>query len=378
MTHAHTDSIWKLICKLKGSRVIPYGRQTITDIDRKSVASALDDAWLTQGPPIEAFEQIVADRVHAAHAVAFMNATAALHAAAWAGGLGVRDLLYTSSLSFIASANCGAYVGADVGFVDIDPRTLNMDVTKVPEDAKAIVPVHFAGLPADLSQLNRRPDVIIEDAAHAMGAETPDGPVGCCAHSDMAVFSFHPVKTVTAGEGGVVTTNNAELAERLRRFRHHGIERIDGADAWEYVVNEVGMNFRMTGLQAALGSSQMAQLDGFLERRDQLVSQYRELLADLPLTMGPEAPAGFRHGRHLFTIQVEDRRAVFNHMRDNGVGVQVHYVPIHHHPPYAAAAGSLPQTDKAYDHILSLPLFPLLTDAEQIEVVDTLRGALAS
>jgi len=358
--------------------MIPYGKQTITDVDRKAVAAALEDDWLTQGPPIEAFEEVVSDRVRAKHAVAFMNATAGLHAAAWAGRIGPGSSLYTSPLSFVASANCGAYVGADVGFVDIDPATFNMDMAAVPAGLDALVPVHFAGLPADLSAMTERPGIVIEDAAHAIGALTPDGPVGNCARSDMTVFSFHPVKTVTAGEGGVVTTNDDDLAERLRRFRHHGIERVEGAPGWSYQINEVGMNFRMTGLQAALGASQMSQLDGFLERRDELACRYHGLLGDLPVQLGPEAPDGFRHGRHLFTIQVENRLDVYNYMRDNGIGVQVHYVPIHHQPPYTSDAHSLPHTEAVYAQILSLPLYPLLTDSEQDQVVETLKGALAS
>ncbi len=358
--------------------MIPYGRQEIDDEDVAAVVAALRSDWLTQGPTIEAFESDLALMTGAEHAVAYCNATAALHGACHAAELGPGDLLITSSLSFAASANCGRYVGADVGFVDIDPKTLNLDPAAVPEGVEALVPVHFAGLPVDLTQLVHRPRVIIEDAAHAIGATTPDGPVGNCAHSDMTVFSFHPVKTITTGEGGAVTTNNAHLAERLRRFRHHGIRAVPDRGGWYYEIDEIGMNYRLTDMQAALGRTQLAKLGGFISRRHELAQRYDLLLAGLPVTTAPAAGAGFTHGHHLYPIRVQHRDEVFSYLRQNGIGTQVHYVPIHHQPAYASSASShLVNTNEAYEQILSLPLFPTLTEAEQDKVVDTLADALA-
>ena len=360
--------------------MIPYGHQSIGDDDLAAVAAVLKSEWLTQGPAVEDFEHELATAVGALHAVAFSNGTAALHGAAAAAGLGPGDLVVTSPLSFVASANCARFVGATAGFVDIDPTTLNLDLTAVPTNAAAVVAVHYAGLPVDLAALSTRPRVVIEDAAHALGATTPDGPVGNCAHSDMCTFSFHPVKTVTTGEGGAVTTNDLGLAERLRRFRNHGIIRKPEQGRWYYEIEELGFNYRLTDLQAALGSSQLAKLDRFVARRRDLAARYRELLTDLPVELPPSPPAGFEHAYHLFPVRVPDRRRVFEALRAAGIGVQVHYVPIYCHPLYADAAGapgSFPNTDAAYAGLMSLPLFPDLTEPEQDQVFDALRKELA-
>ncbi len=325
--------------------VIPYGRQSVDDDDIAAVIAALRGDCLTQGPVLEAFENAVAERVDARHAVAYANGTAALHGACAAAGLGPGDLAATSPLSFIASANCARYMGADVTFVDIDPHTLNLDVAAVPDGLDALIPVHFTGLPVDLAAVVNRPRIVIEDAAHALGAWTPDGPVGNGAHSDMTCFSFHPVKPVTTGEGGMVTTNDDELAARLRRFRSHGTEKRPEQGGWFYEVNEVGMNYRLTDIQAALGLSQMAKLDRFIARRQELAARYDELLADFPITLPPKAPAGFGHGYHLYAIRVEHRRAVYESLHADGIAVQVHYVPIHHHPVYHDVHASCPNTD---------------------------------
>jgi len=357
--------------------VIPYGRQTIEDDDIAAVAATLTTDWLTQGPTIEDFEADLVRLTGAEHAVAYCNGTAALHGATFAAELGPGDMLHTSSLSFAASANCARYVGADVGFVDIDPTTLNMDLGAVPHGIDALVPVHFAGLPLNLSGLTNRPRVIIEDAAHAIGASTPSGPVGNCAHSDMTVFSFHPVKTITTGEGGAVTTNDASLAERLRRFRHHGITRVPDKGAWYFEINELGMNYRLTDMQAALGRTQLKKLNRFITTRHELAERYDRLLVDLALTLAPAAPAGCTHGHHLYPILVQERDRVFTYMRDHGIGVQVHYVPIHRQPVYADVASEhLVNTNKIYEQIVSLPLYPSLTTAEQDKVVSTLADAI--
>jgi UDP-4-amino-4,6-dideoxy-N-acetyl-beta-L-altrosamine transaminase len=360
--------------------VIPYGRQSIDDSDVAAVTAVLRGDWLTTGPAIERFETAVADYVEARHAVAFSSATAALHGACHAAGLGPGDVVHTSPLTFIASANCARYVGARPALLDIDPVTYNVDAAKVDASVSAIVPVHYAGLPVRLAEWTHRPRWVIEDASHALGARTPDGPVGNCAHSDMCVFSFHPVKPVTTGEGGVVTTNDDALADELRRFRSHGIDRTPTADAWVYDAVEVGYNYRMTDIQAALGASQMARLDDFIARRNAVADRYRTMLADLPVTLPPEAPEGYRHGYHLFAVRVAERSRVFRGLRARGIGVQVHYVPVHHHSvstDIAVPSGGFPVADAVYDGLISLPIYADLTEAEQDEVVAALAAEVA-
>lgn len=356
---------------------IPYGRQTIDDDDVAAVVEVLRGDYLTTGPMIDTFERSVAEFVGARHAVAFSNATAGLHGCTAAAGLGVGDTVATSPLTFVASANCARYVGADVQLIDIDPATLNLDVSAVPADLDALVAVHFAGLPVDIAALEHRPRIVIEDAAQALGAWTPDGPVGNCARSDMTCFSFHPVKPVTTGEGGVVTTNDDELAERLRRFRSHGTRPKPELGGWYYEVIDTGFNYRLTDIQAALGASQMKKLGRFIERRQELARRYDVELADLPVITAPPAPPGFGHGYHLYAIRVDQRRAVYERLREHGVFAQVHYVPVHHHPAFQYLDARMPNADAAYDGLLSLPLFPSLSDAQQYRVIDALRSTLA-
>ncbi len=355
---------------------LPYGRQTIDDDDVEAVAATLRGDWLTQGPAIERFEHALAEHVGAEHAVAYANGTAALHGACAAAQLGPGQTSATSALSFVASANCARYLGAEVELIDIDPATLNLDTTAIPNDLDALVPVHYAGLPIDLAELSARPPVVIEDAAHALGAWTPDGPVGNCAYSDMTCFSFHPVKPVTTGEGGVVTTNNAELAERLRRFRSHGTIRDETQGGWYYEVAELGMNYRLTDIQAALGLSQLGKLDHFIARRQAIAARYDELLAGFPIDLPPAAPSGYGHGYHIYPIRVDDRRGVYDRLHADGIAVQVHYVPIHHHPIYRDLAAQCPATDQAYARLLSLPVFPTMSDDDQDRVVIALERAL--
>jgi UDP-4-amino-4,6-dideoxy-N-acetyl-beta-L-altrosamine transaminase len=358
--------------------VIPYGRQSIDDDDIAAVTQVLKGDWLTQGPKGPEFEEALAARVGARHAVAFSSGTAALHGAAAAAGLGPGDVVATSPLSFVASANCARYVGADVVFVDIDPSTSNLDPAVVPDRVDGLVAVHYAGLPVDLAALATRPRVVIEDASHALGASTPDGPVGNCARSDLCVFSFHPVKTITTGEGGAVTTNDDALADALRRFRNHGTVRRPEHGGWYYEVESVGFNYRLTDVQAALGTSQLTKLDRFVGRRRALAGRYRDLLAGLPVELPPEPPPGTTHGWHLFAIRVADRRRVYDEMRAAGIGVQVHYVPIYHHPLFAEGIdrAAFPATEAAYAELLTLPLFPDMTEAEQDEVVARLEAVL--
>jgi UDP-4-amino-4,6-dideoxy-N-acetyl-beta-L-altrosamine transaminase len=356
--------------------VIPYGRQSIDDEDIAAVVAVLQGDWLTQGPHIESFEHALAERIHARHVVAFANGTAALHGAAAASRLGPTDTVCTSPLSFIASANCARYVGAKVTFADIDPKTLNLDPAKIPGDATGLVAVHYAGLPLDLRGLTSRPRVVIEDAAHALGATTPDGPVGNCAHSDATVFSFHPVKAITTGEGGAVSTNDDEIAERLLAFRNHGIVRKPARGAWAYEISELGFNYRLTDIQAALGTSQLAKLDRFIVARQRLAERYRKALADLPVELPPEPHPGFSHAYHLFPVQVDRRDQVFSAMRNTGIGVQIHYIPISSQPLYRAASPPVPNADSAFARLLSLPLHPGLTTDEQDQVIGALAASL--
>jgi dTDP-4-amino-4,6-dideoxygalactose transaminase len=232
----------------------------------------------------------------------------------------------------------------------------------------------------DLSALANRPRVVIEDAAHALGAMTPDGPVGNCAHSDLCCLSFHPVKPITTGEGGAVTTNDASLAEELRRFRSHGIERMPDQGGWYYEIHRLGFNYRITDLQAALGLSQLDRLDAFLDRRSAIAERYRSELAAAPIRLPPTAPAGWRHGQHIFPIRVDDRRRVFDGLRAAGIGVQVHYVPLHRQPVYADLGfgpDDLPEAERAYQTLISLPMYPDLTDGDQTEVIRVLEGLVA-
>lgn len=357
--------------------MIPYGRQSLDEEDIATVVDVLRGDWLTQGPTVERFEESVAEYVGADHAVAFSSGTAALHGAAWSAGLGPGNIVHTTPLTFIATVNAARYVGATPELVDIDRNSWNIDLSLIPNHSDAAIPVHYGGLPVDLSpgKWSKKPKVVIEDAAHALGAHTPDGPVGNCAHSDMVCFSFHPVKPITTGEGGMVTTNNSELAERLRRFRSHGIVRKPELGEWYYEVEELGYHYRITDLQAALGLSQMKKLDAFIERRNQLASRYREVLAGLPVQLPLGAPDGFLHGYHLFAVLVANRERVFSGLRARGIGVQVHYVPVHHHPSTMGikqVPHGLAISESVYGQILSLPLHPGLTDVQQSQVVEAL------
>jgi perosamine synthetase len=373
---------------------IPYGRQSIDEDDVAAVVSVLHGDWLTQGPNVAAFEEAFAAACQAPHAVAFSSGTAALHAAVHTAGLGVGDELLTSAITFAASANCGAYVGARPTFADIDPATWNVSAQTIAAAltpaTRCVVPVHFAGLPVPVAGIREAVgnDVaIVEDAAHAIGAFTPDGPVGCCRHSDMAVFSFHPVKTITSGEGGMVTTRDASTAERLREFRSHGmvkdparLERREGG--WHYEQHDLGFNYRLTDIQAALGRSQLVKLEHFVARRNELASRYRELLGDVAqLELAPAAPPGHRHAHHLFVVRHRDgadaRRRLYEGLHARGILAQVHYAPVYLHPwyrdTYGYAAGLCPAAETYYAGCLSLPCFPALTDVMQEQVAQAVR-----
>ncbi len=376
---------------------IPYGRQSIDAQDIAAVVEVLHGDWLTQGPHIGAFEEAFAAACEAPHAVAFSSGTAALHAAVHVAGLKQGDELLTSAITFAASANCGAYVGAKPTFADIDPTTWNVSPQSIAAAltpaTRCVVPVHFAGLPAPTAAIREAVGddlTIIEDAAHAIGALTPDGPVGCCSHADMAVFSLHPVKTITSGEGGIVTTRRRATAERLREFRSHGmvkdpsrLERHDGA--WHYEQQDLGFNYRLTDLQAALGRSQLAKLERFVARRNELARRYRESLGDLAeLELAPAAAPGHRHAHHLFVVRhrhgAPARRALYEGLHARGILAQVHYRPVYLHPWYARtygyAPGLCPAAEDYYAGCLSLPCFPGLSDHDQDRVVAAVRELL--
>jgi perosamine synthetase len=373
---------------------IPYGRQTIEEDDIAAVVEVMRGDWLTQGPHVASFEMAFAEACEAPHAVAFSSGTAALHAAAHVAELHAGDELLTSAITFAASANCGAYVGATPTFADIDPATWNVSSETVhaalTARTRAIVPVHFAGLPAPVGEIRAAAGdavTIIEDAAHALGALTPDGPVGSCHHADMAVFSFHPVKAITSGEGGMVTTRRGELAERLREFRTHGmvrnasrLERAEGG--WYFEQQDLGFNYRLTDMQSALGRSQLAKLERFVTRRNELAESYRALLADVEqLELPPAATAGQRHAYHLFVVRhrhgASARRRLYEGLREHGVLAQVHYLPVYRHPWYRRTYGYNDGLCRAaedfYAGCLSLPCFPGLTDDEQESVAAAVR-----
>ncbi len=384
--------------------MIPYGRQHITADDEAAVLAALRSDWITQGPAVPRFEQALAARVGARHGVAVSNATAGLHIACLALGLGPGDRLWTSPNTFVASANCGLYCGATVDFVDIDPQTYNMSVPALRAKLEAastsgtlpkvVVPVHFAGQSCDMRAIHALGQQygfrIIEDASHAVGGSYLGQPVGCGAYSDLTVFSFHPVKIITTAEGGMVMSNDAEMAARLERLRSHGITRdaalMDGEPEgpWVYEQVELGLNYRLTDLQAALGWSQLAQLDSSVARRHALAARYDAELAGLPLITPWQHPDA-HSALHLYPVQLDaahariNRRQLFDGLRAAGIGVNVHYIPVHTQPHYRRlgfAPGQFPVAEAYYAQAVSLPMFPTLTEAQQGEVIAALQRLL--
>lgn len=380
--------------------MIPYGRQDISEADIEAVVEVLRSDWLTQGPAIERFEEEIARYCGARYAVAVSNATAALHIACMAAGLDSGDILWTSPNTFVASANCALYCGARVDFVDIDPHTYNLSVIELEERLiqakyegrlpKIVVPVHFAGQSCDMESIatlaKRFGFSIIEDASHAIGGSYKANRVGSCTFSDMTVFSFHPVKIVTTGEGGMVLTNRKDLYDRLLLLRSHGITR-DAAlmdkesdGAWYYQQIGLGYNYRMTDIQAALGLSQMRRLEAFVARRRELADRYDRLLADLPLDLPWRDPAAYS-AFHLYVIRLQDdvpvdRRSVFDALRANDIWVNIHYIPVHTQPYYNKLGfrkGDFPIAEDYYQRTISLPLYFGLDNAQQDRVIQTLR-----
>ena len=375
---------------------LPYGRQHIAEEDIEAVVHALRGDFITQGPTIARFEEAVAEYTGAAHVVAFANGTAALHGAAFAAGIGPGDEAVTTPLSFSGSSNCVLYQGGTPRLVDIDPTTWNLDMGAAAqafgEKTKAVIPVSFAGLPVDLGPLKPVRDrvVVIEDACHALGGRRGGGPVGAPGGADMTVFSTHPVKAITSGEGGLVATEDAELAGKLRTFRTHGITKKDTnpgpyEGGWYYEIRELGFNYRITDFQCALGLSQLQRLDDNVAARNEIAVQYRALLADEErVELPPEAPPDALHAYHLFVIRVragaEARLAVYDALHAADIGVQVHYIPIYRLPYYRDTLGfpqdRWPATEEYYAGALSLPIFPGLGENDIKRVADELREAL--
>jgi UDP-4-amino-4,6-dideoxy-N-acetyl-beta-L-altrosamine transaminase len=384
---------------------IPYARQSISDEDIAAVVATLRSDFLTQGPAIERFERRVAEYCGVKHAVAVSNATAGLHLACLALGLGPGDRLWTSPNTFVASANCARYCGAEADFVDIDPRTWNISVAELERKLaraqregrlpRALVPVHFGGQSCEMEAIaalaRRHGCAVIEDAAHAIGGRYRGEPIGACRFSDATVFSFHPVKIITTGEGGMVLTNRDDLRDLLVRLRTHGITRDakfmrgEPRGPWDYQQLELGFNYRLTDLQAALGLSQMDRIDAFVARRRALARRYDEALRGLPLTLPwqhPDAESAW----HLYVVRLrleairKTHRQVFEELRAAGVLVNLHYIPVHTQPYYRQIGfkeGDFPEAERHAAEALSLPLFYELSDEDQDFVVAALRRILA-
>lgn len=385
--------------------MIPYGRQSIDQSDIDAVVGVLRSEHLTQGPAVPAFEDAVAGMCGAAHAVAVNSATSALHLACRALGVGAGDYVWTSPITFVATANCALYCGASVDFVDIDPSTYNMSATELArklEEAeranrlpKVVIPVHMCGQSCDMAAihaLGRRYGFrIIEDASHAIGGKYRGEPVGGCRFSDITVFSFHPVKIITTGEGGMALTNDKGLAGTMRRLRSHGITREaeemthppDGA--WYYQQLDLGFNYRMTDIQAALGTSQLQRLEDFVASRTTIAQRYDTLLTGLPLSVPCQHPEALSSW-HLYVIRLrladcrDTHSAIFNNLRESGIGVNLHYIPVHLQPYYRSLGfgeGHCPEAESYYREAISLPVFPGLTAADQASVAATLSRLLA-
>nr|WP_174277956.1 UDP-4-amino-4,6-dideoxy-N-acetyl-beta-L-altrosamine transaminase [Vibrio nigripulchritudo] len=384
--------------------VIPYGKQDINQQDIDSVVDVLNSDFLTQGPQVPAFEQALIEHTGASYALAVNSATSALHIACIALGLEEGDWLWTSPITFVASANCGLYCGAKVDFVDIDPDTYNMCPKRLEEKLiqakaegklpKVVVPVHLCGQPCDMKAIAKLAKEynfkVIEDASHAIGGKYQDLPIGNCKYSDITVFSFHPVKIVTTAEGGAAMTNQKALSDKMTLLRSHGItrdsEQMEGEShgGWYYQQIDLGFNYRMTELQAALGVSQMKRLDDFITARHQLAERYNELLKTLPVVL-PYQLENTYSGLHLYVIRLQldklslTHKEVFDALRGKGVGVNLHYIPVHTQPYYERmgfSAGDFPESERYYSEAISLPMFHCMTEEQQDTVVQVLTEIL--
>ena len=387
-------------------QTIPYGRQEITQADIDAVVAVLQSDFLTQGPMVPKFEQAVARYCDAKHALAVNSATSALHIACLALGVGPGDWLWTTPITFVASANCGLYCGSKVDFVDIDPQTYNIcpqalarKLEQAERDGKlpkVVVPVHLCGQPCDMQAIHdlaqRYGFKIIEDASHAIGGKYKDEPIGDGRYSNITVFSFHPVKVITSGEGGVAVTNDATLAKHMRLLRSHGISSTaadmqprPAQEIWNYQQIDLGFNYRMTDLQAALGLSQMQRLDAFVTKRHAIAKRYDQLLSALPI-LTPWQHADSYSGCHLYVIRLKlgqiskTQRQVYDAFFAAEIGVNVHYIPVYRQPYYEQMgfkAGYCPQAEQYYSEAISIPMYPGLTVGQQDEVVAALNSAIA-
>ncbi|CAH9054295.1 UDP-4-amino-4, 6-dideoxy-N-acetyl-beta-L-altrosamine transaminase [Pseudoalteromonas holothuriae] len=381
--------------------MIPYGKQNISQADIDAVVNTLKSDFLTQGPQVPEFESAIASYCGANFAIAASNATACLHLACLALDVGVGDRIWTSPISFVASSNCALYCGGEVDFVDVEPESGLMctvalrnkleQAKKLNCLPKVVIPVHLTGQSCDMLQIAELAKhynfKIIEDASHAIGATYLQASVGKCQYSDICVFSFHPVKIITTGEGGVATTNCKKLAKKLSHLRSHGITKDPtlindkNQGSWYYEQMALGFNYRMTDLQATLGSSQLTRLDSFVSRRNQLASRYKQLLKGLPLSCVNIHTENYS-SYHLFIILLDDstkRRAVFEHLKENGIGVNVHYIPIYWQPYYQALGfekGYCKSAEHFYESIITLPLYPELQTHEQDKVIEQLKACL--
>lgn len=386
--------------------MIPYGKHHLDDEDIQAVVDVLKSGALTQGPAVEAFEKAVAEYVGARFAVAVSSATAGLHIAALAAGVGPGTTLVTSPITFIASANAALYAGGKVAFADIDPATVNMSVDSLAAvlqrtpDVRAIVPVHLAGLPCEMERIaplaEKAGAAVIEDAAHALGARYPDGRyVGSCAHSLMTVFSFHPVKTVAAGEGGMITTNDEAIYRKLLRLRSHGINKLDDPleypeegmangmqNPWYYEMQELGFHYRITDIQCGLALSQFRKLEKFIDRRRALVKAYDEAFGSMKNCRPAQTEGRDRSGHHLYVLRIDfdaiklDRGQLMRELRARGIGTQVHYIPVPAQPHYRRLGfepGAYPHSQAYYLQALSIPLFFDLTDQQQIRIIESIK-----
>ena len=383
--------------------VIPYGRQDVNQADIDAVISVLQSDFLTQGPAVPNFEEAVTKYCGAQHAVAVNSATSALHIACLALGVDNGDTVWTTPITFVASANCALYCGATVDFVDIDPLTYNLSVESLAEKLvvaekagklpKVVIPVHLCGQPCDMESIyalsQKYGFKIIEDASHAIGGKYKGEPIGNCRYSDITVFSFHPVKIITTGEGGMALTNDVQLAKRMQLLRSHGITRdvdemthaSDGP--WYYQQIELGYNYRMTDMQAALGLSQMSRLDEYVTKRHAIAKRYDQLLAELPVKIPWQHEDGYS-GLHLYVIRLKlaemdkTHRQVFEALRKLGIGVNLHYIPVYHQPYYenlGFKAGYCVEAEQYYVEAISLPMYPGLTDAQHDKVIESIESA---
>ncbi len=379
---------------------LPYGKPDIIAQEVSEVIEVLTSGWISQGPKILDFEEKVASYCGTKYAVAVSSGTAGLHLAAIVAGLGQGKRLWTSPITFVASANCGLYTGANVDFVDIDTKTYNMDISQLEDKLKkaqknetlpdVLVPVHFAGLSCRMEKIFELADQygfkIIEDACHALGGDYKDRKIGACIYSEMTVFSFHPVKSITTGEGGMILTNDINIYKRLQKLRSHGLTKdtdtlLENHGSWYYEQHELGFNYRISDLQCALGMGQMKRLDGFIAKRRYLASLYDELLKPLPVRTQVQSPDG-NSARHIYVIRLNltdikmNKGEVFEKLREMGLGVQVHYIPVPMQPYYRNLGFSMdrfPEAKKYYEEAITLPLYPGLEDKDVHRVVDILK-----